>query len=28
VLLRQNEGGAGFPLGIERVEGLLQPFLR
>ena len=23
VLLRENEGGAGFPLGVERVEGLL-----
>ena len=28
VLLRENEGGAGFPLGVKRVEGLLQPFLR
>ncbi len=27
-LLRENEGGAGFPLGVERVEGLLQPLLR
>ena len=27
VLLRENEGGAGFALGVERVEGLLQPFL-
>ena len=28
VLLRENEGGAGFPLGVERVEGLLQTLLR
>lgn len=28
VLLRKNESGAGFPLGVERVEGLLQPFIR
>jgi putative transposase len=24
----QNKGGAGFTPGVERVEGLLQPFLR
>jgi hypothetical protein len=28
VLLRQNEGGAGFPLDVERVESLLQALLR
>ena len=28
VLLRENEGGAGFTLGVERVEGLLQALLR
>jgi hypothetical protein len=27
VFLRENEGGAGFALGVERIEGLLQPFL-
>ena len=27
VLLRENEGGASFALGIERVERLLQAFL-
>jgi hypothetical protein len=28
VLLRENEGGAGFPLRVERVEGLLETFFR
>jgi transposase InsO family protein len=27
MLLRQDEGGAGFALGIERVECLLQAFV-
>jgi hypothetical protein len=27
VLLRQDEGGAGFTLGVERVEGLIEAFL-
>ena len=27
VLLGENEGCAGFALGVERVEGLLEPFL-
>jgi hypothetical protein len=26
--MRENEGGTGFPLGIERVEGLLETLLR
>src|SRR5689334_16183210 len=27
MLLRENEGGAGLPLGIERIKSLLEAFL-